>query len=196
MSTRPLILASSSAYRCDLLSRLRVPFTSISPNVDESAQTGEQPHDTALRLALTKARAIAAMNPHALVIGSDQVADLAGKPLGKPGNHHNAVLQLRAMRGKSVIFHTAVCLLDAATGRYHLDNVPSVVQLRDLSDTQIESYLQLEQPYDCAGSAKIESLGIALVHSIESTDPTALIGLPLMALTGMLQHEHIDVLAT
>lgn len=197
MNTRPLILASSSIYRRALLERLRVPFTTCSPEVGERAQPGERPRDTAMRLALAKARAVAAMHPlptQALIIGSDQVADLEGRALGKPGDHANAVLQLRAMRGKSVIFHTALCLLDAASGRHQIENVPSMVQFRDLSDAQIENYLQLEQPYDCAGSAKIESLGVALVHKIESDDPTALIGLPLMTLVSMLQREQVEVI--
>lgn len=189
-----LILASSSSYRRGLLERLRVPFTCVSPDVDETALTGEALRETALRLALTKARAVAAIHTSALIIGSDQVADLDGHALGKPGNHENAVAQLRAMRGKAVIFHTALCLLDAATGRYQLDNIPSTVQFRNVSDAQIEHYLRLEQPYDCAGSAKIESLGVALVDSIDSSDPTALIGLPLMALIRMLNRERIDVI--
>jgi septum formation protein len=194
MMTRPLILASTSTYRRALLARLRIAFTVCSPEVDESAQSGEQPRDTALRLALAKAHSVGSMHPHALVIGSDQVADLDGKPLGKPGDHHNAALQLRAMSSRPVVFHTAVCLLDAATGRYQLENVPSIVQLRELSDAQIENYLRLEQPYDCAGSAKIESLGVALVHKIQSDDPTALIGLPLIMLTSMLKREHIELI--
>ncbi len=189
-----LILASSSSYRRGLLERLRVPFTCVSPDVDETALTGEALRETALRLALTKARAVAAIHTSALIIGSDQVADLDGHALGKPGNHDNAVAQLRAMRGKAVIFHTALCLLDAATGRYQLDNIPSTVQFRNLSDAQIEHYLRLEHPYDCAGSAKIESLGVALVDSIDSSDPTALIGLPLMALIRMLNREQVDVI--
>ncbi len=195
MPLRPLILASSSIYRRQLLERLRVRFSIAVPNIDESALPGEAPRETALRLALAKARAVATSHPHALIIGSDQVADLDGHPLGKPGTHENAVRQLRAMRGKSVIFHTALCLLDAASGRHQLDNVPSVVHFRELSDEQIEQYLRLEQPYDCAGSAKVESLGITLIHRIDSSDPTALIGLPLMALTGMLQREQLDLLA-
>ena len=194
MTSRPLILASSSVYRRQLLERLRVPFSTGVPNIDESALPGEPPRDTALRLALAKARAVASHQPGALIVGSDQVADLGGQPLGKPGTHENAVAQLRAMRGNSVIFHTALCLLDAASGRHQLDNVPSVVHFRELSDAQIEHYLRFEQPYDCAGSAKVESLGIALIRRIDSDDPTALIGLPLMALTGMLQREQVDVL--
>ena len=194
MTDRPLILASSSVYRRSLLERLRMPFTTSAPDIDESPRAGEPPRDTAMRLALAKAQAVAAGHAHALIIGSDQVADLDGRPLGKPGNHENAVLQLRAMRGKSVIFHTALCVLDAATGRHHVENVPSNVQFRDLSDPQIERYLQLEKPYDCAGSAKIESLGITLVHKIESDDPTALIGLPLMMLVSLLEREQVEII--
>lgn len=194
MTIRPLILASSSVYRRQLLERLRAPFGTAVPDIDESALPGEAPRETALRLALAKARAVASIHPAALIIGSDQVADLGGQPLGKPGTHENAVGQLRAMRGQSVTFHTALCLLDAASGRHQLDNVPSVVHFRQLSDAQIERYLRLEQPYDCAGSAKVESLGIALVQRIDSDDPTALIGLPLMALNGMLQREQVEVL--
>ncbi|MEQ1773058.1 MAG: Maf family nucleotide pyrophosphatase [Burkholderiales bacterium] len=194
MTARPLILASSSVYRRSLLERLRIPFITCAPDIDEAPLADELPRDTALRLAMAKACAVAATNPSALIVGSDQVADLNGKLLGKPGDHDSAVLQLRAMRGRSVIFHTALCLLNAATGRYQLENVPSTVQLRELSDAQIENYLRLEQPYDCAGSAKIESLGVALVHKIESDDPTALIGLPLMTLLSMLKHEQVEVI--
>ncbi len=177
-----------------MLGRLQLPFTMCAPDVDEAPLAGEPPDTTALRLALAKARAVAVAHPHALIIGSDQVADLDGRPLGKPGNHDDAVLQLRAMRGRSVIFHTALCLLDATSGRHQLEDVPSIVHFRDLGDAQIENYLHLEQPYDCAGSAKIESLGVALVHKIESDDPTALIGLPLMTLVSMLQREQINAL--
>jgi septum formation protein len=194
MTARPLILASSSAYRRGLLERLRIPFITVSPHLDESALSGEQSGDTTLRLAHAKARAVAATHGNALIIGSDQVADLNGTPLGKPGDHGNAVLQLRNMSGRSVVFHTAICLLDAATGHYQLENVPSTVHFRELSAAQIENYLRLEQPYDCAGSAKIESLGVALVHKIESGDPTALIGLPLMTLISMLKREQVEVI--
>lgn len=193
MNARPIILASSSPYRRELLTRLGIAFATLSPDVEETTLPGESPRDTALRLAQTKARAVAAAHPHAVIIGSDQVADLDGMAIGKPGTHAAAVHQLRAMRGRRVLFHTAVCLLNAASGRHHLASVPTTVHFRHLSDAQIERYLTREQPYDCAGSAKIESLGIALVLKIESDDPTALIGLPLMTLTGMLQQEQIDV---
>jgi septum formation protein len=191
--TLPLILASSSAYRRALLERLRLPFIAHAPDIDEAALPGEFPRDTALRLALAKARAVAAAHSPACIIGSDQVADLEGRPLGKPGDHARAAAQLRAMRGKTVVFHTALCLLDAASGRHQLENIPSVVHFREVTDAQIERYLTLDQPYDCAGSAKIESLGVALVHKIESDDPTALIGLPLMALTAMLARAGVSV---
>ena len=190
----PLILASSSVYRRELLQRLRLPFECVSPAIDESARPDETPATTAVRLALKKARAVAAAHPPALIIGSDQVAELDGTPLGKPGNHANAVCQLRAMRGQRVVFHTALCLLDAASGRHQLENAVTTVLLRALTDAQIERYLQLEQPYDCAGSAKVESLGIALAEKITSDDPTALIGLPLIMLVSMLKREGIEVL--
>ena len=198
----PLILASSSVYRRELLQRLRLPFECVSPAIDESARPDETPATTAVRLALKKARAVAAAHPQAValqypgavVIGSDQVAELDGTPLGKPGNHANAVCQLRAMRGQRVVFHTALCLLDAASGRHQLENAVTTVLLRALTDAQIERYLQLEQPYDCAGSAKVESLGIALAEKITSDDPTALIGLPLIMLVSMLKREGIEVL--
>ncbi len=190
----PLILASSSVYRRELLQRLRLPFECVSPAIDESARPDETPATTAVRLALKKARAVAAAHPQALIIGSDQVAELDGTPLGKPGNHANAVCQLRAMRGQRVVFHTALCLLDAASGRHQLENAVTTVLLRALTNAQIERYLQLEQPYDCAGSAKVESLGIALAEKITSDDPTALIGLPLIMLVSMLKREGIEVL--
>ncbi len=194
MLNRPLILASSSVYRRELLGRLRLPFTCVSPDIDETPDPAEAPQAVALRLAQAKARAVAAAHPNALVIGSDQVADLHGKPLGKPGTHDKAVQQLRALSGQRVLFHTVVCLLDAASGSLQLHNVPTAVSFRALSETQIERYLRLEQPYDCAGSAKIESLGVALVDKIESDDPTALIGLPLMVLVSMLKKVGIEVL--
>ena len=194
LPARPLILASTSSYRRALLERLHLPFTTRSPNVDETVLPNEYPANTALRLAVAKARAAAPSDRSALVIGSDQVADLNGRALGKPGDHARAVSQLRAMRGQSVVFHTALCLLDAASGRYQLENVPSTVRFRELSDAQIETYLLREQPYDCAGSAKIEALGVALVLGIDSSDPTALIGLPLMTLVTMLKHEQVEVI--
>jgi septum formation protein len=194
MPERTLILGSSSVYRRELLQRLRLPFATVSPAIDESPYASEAPSATALRLARAKALAVAAMHPAALIIASDQVADLDGAPLGKPGNHVNALRQLRALSGKRVAFHTALCVLDAASGREHRANVPTTVYFRALSNAQIERYLRAETPYDCAGSAKIESLGVALVERIESDDPTALIGLPLMTLTTFLQRENVAVL--
>jgi septum formation protein len=186
-----LILASTSVYRRTLLERLHLPFTLLSPDVDESPLNNELPVQTAMRLAEAKAFAITPSVANALIIGSDQVATLNGQELGKPGNHATAVQQLRAMRGQHVDFHTALCLRSLASGKKQIENVPTIVKFRDYTNAQIEHYLQLEQPYDCAGSAKIEGLGIALVEHIETTDPTALIGLPLIALVGMLLNEGV-----
>ena len=194
MTPPTLILASTSAYRRELLERLRLPFKVVAPDVDETPLPGELPMRTALRLAASKAEAVVPAAAGALIIGSDQVAVLDAQPLGKPGDHAAAVRQLQAMRGQRVVFHTALCLLDAASGRKQLENVPTSVFFRNFSDAQIEHYLRTEQPYDCAGSAKIEGLGIALVERIESDDPSALIGLPLMKLVSMLQNEGIEVI--
>jgi septum formation protein len=181
----PLILASTSVYRHELLQRLRIPFEVISPKVDETPLTGESPLDLALRLANAKAAAVAKEHPHAWVIGSDQVADLCGAAIGKPGNFERALAQLQMMRGQTVTFHTALCLMkgDIQTTL----NVPTEVTFRKLSDDILENYLRAEEPYDCAGSAKSEGLGISLLESIQSDDPTALIGLPLIALSGLLR---------
>lgn len=195
MSPPSLILASTSVYRRALLQRLRLPFEIVAPDVDETPLPGEPPGRTALRLAELKARVAAQTHPDALIIGSDQVAVLNEQKLGKPGDHATAVRQLRAVRGKNVIFHTAVCLLNSATGSMQVENVPTTVYFRDFTDAQIEHYLRVEQPYDCAGSARIEGLGIALVRRIVSDDPSALIGLPLMKLTEMLQNEGIEVIS-
>lgn len=189
-----LILASTSAYRRALLERLGLPFTVMSPGVDETPLPGETPVQTAMRLAEAKAFAVTPPAARALIIGSDQVAVLAEQKLGKPSDHAAAVRQLRAMRGQRVIFHTALCLRNPDTGRKQTENVPTTVTFRNYSDAQIEHYLQREQPYDCAGSAKIEGLGIALVQHIDSPDPTALIGLPLVALVGMLHNEGVAVI--
>lgn len=194
MDTRRLILASTSTYRRTLLERLRLPFEVQAPAVDESVLPGEEPADTALRLAEAKARNVGAVSRAALVIGCDQVAALDGASLGKPGGHEHAVAQLRAMRGRDVVFHTALALLNTASGALQLANVPTVVRFRDCSDLQIERYLARERPYDCAGSAKIEGLGIALVERAVSDDPSALIGLPLMQLTTMLGKEGVAVI--
>ena len=186
-----LILASSSAYRRSLLERLRLPFDVMVPDIDESPLPGEAPDSTALRLARAKAAAVAARAPGSVVIGSDQVATLDGEQIGKPGNHARALAQLQKMRGRKVIFHTALCVWDsrapALTGGAMLENILTCVHVRDLPDAELDAYLRIEQPYDCAGSAKNEGLGIALLEKIESTDPTALTGLPLIALTGMLR---------
>ena len=184
---RPLVLGSTSRYRRELLQRLNLAFDVAAPDVDETPQHDEAPRALALRLALAKARAVAQQHPDAVVIGSDQVADLAGAPLGKPGNHERAVQQLRQMRGETVVFQTAVAVVCAATGFEQIDLAPVEVKFRDLSDAEIERYLRAEQPYDCAGSAKSEGLGIALLDAIHSDDPTALIGLPLIRTCRMLR---------
>ncbi len=189
-----LVLASTSRYRRELLGRLHLPFEVLSPNVDETPLPGESPSATALRLSVLKAQAAAATHPDALIIGSDQVLMLGEAQLGKPGNYENAFAQLRAMQGREMVFHTALTLLNSRTGHAQTRDVPTVVHIRPLTDAQIEAYLRKEQPYDCAGSAKSESLGIALMERMESPDPTALIGLPLMTLTAMLMDEGIDVL--
>lgn len=194
MSSRTLILGSTSAYRRELLQRLRFPFDVVAPDVDETPQTGERPPELARRLALAKARAVAQRHPAALVIGSDQVADLGGEPLGKPGTHGRAVEQLRRMRGRTVIFQTAVAVVCLQTGFEQLDLAPVRVRFRDLSDAEIEFYLRAETPYDCAGSAKSEGLGIALLDTIESDDPTALVGLPLIRTTRMLRAAGLSLL--
>lgn len=190
-----LILASSSPYRRALLDRLQVPYGIVAPNVDETALAGERPAATALRLAASKARAVAQSSSAAVVIGSDQVAVLDDRPLGKPGHHDAALEQLMALRGRAAVFHTAVAVLDVARDNLQLENVPTTVHFRNYTAAQARRYLELERPYDCAGSAKIESLGIALVDRVESSDPTALIGLPLIALVGMLARAGIEILA-
>jgi septum formation protein len=191
---RPLLLGSSSRYRRDLLSRLQLPFAVEVPDVDETPLRGERPHDLALRLALAKAQSVAAKFPHAVVIGSDQVADLGGDPLGKPGNHERAVAQLRRMRGQTVVFQTAVAVVCAETGFEQLELAPVKVKFRKLSDAEIESYLRAEQPYDCAGSARSEGLGISLLEAIDSDDPTALVGLPLIRTCRMLRAAGLKLL--
>jgi septum formation protein len=191
--TPELILASTSRYRHELLTRLRVPFATAAPEVDETPANGEAPRDLALRLARAKASAVRRAFPSALIIGCDQVAAIGGALLNKPGSHDHAVRQLRLMRGKPVPFFTALCVLDAASGRCQADVVTVIVHMREMADAQIERYLRAEQPYDCAGSARIEGLGIALVEKVESDDPTALIGLPLIRLCAMLRQEGIEV---
>lgn len=194
MTSRSLILASNSPFRRELLSRLGLPFTIANPAIDETPLAGELPTATAIRLAEAKARAVATLHPQALIIGSDQVACLDAQVFGKPGNHAAAVRQLQTMRGRSVNFSTALCLLDASSGRVHLRSVPTVVTFRALRDAEIEAYLRKEQPYNCAGSAKSEGLGIALIASIVGDDPNALIGLPLIALCELLRLENVTVL--
>ena len=193
-SGRTLILGSTSRYRKELLARLRIPFETAAPDVDETPHSNESPKDLALRLALAKARAVALKHPDAVVIGSDQVADLDGIPLGKPGNHTNAILQLQRMRGKTVIFQTALSVVCIATGYERTDLAEVKVKFRDLSDAEIETYLRAEEPYDCAGSAKSEGLGISLLDAIDNDDPTALIGLPLIRTCQMLREAGVKLL--
>ena len=196
MSTRPtLILASTSRYRLELLERLRLPFEVHAPDVDETPRPGEPPAALAQRLALAKAQAVSVRFPEAVVIGSDQVADLDGTPVGKPGAHDRAVAQLRAMRGRSVVFQTAVAVIRASTGYVGAALAPVTVRFRALDDAEIEHYLTTEKPYDCAGSAKAEALGIALLETIDSDDPTALIGLPLIRTCALLRAAGIDPLS-
>ncbi|MDB5953486.1 Maf family nucleotide pyrophosphatase [Ramlibacter sp.] len=192
-AARRLVLGSTSVYRRELLSRLRLPFSVEPPHVDETPRPGEAPAALARRLAAAKAQAVAQQHPDAIVIGSDQVADLDGEPLGKPGNHDNAVAQLRRMRGRTVIFQTALSVLCNETGFAQHDVAPVRVRFRELEDDEIEAYLRAEQPYDCAGSARSEGAGIALLEAIESDDPTALIGLPLIRTCRMLRAAGLRV---
>ncbi|MBB3195152.1 septum formation protein [Roseateles terrae] len=192
-SPRRLVLGSTSPYRRELLQRLQWPFEVAAPAVDETPLPGEAPEALARRLALAKARAVAAIHPDALVIGSDQVADLDGQPLSKPGDHARAVAQLRAMRGRTVIFHTALAVVCEATGFEAHDLARIEVRFRPLSDEEIEHYLRAEQPYDCAGSAKAEGLGISLLEAIVSDDPTALIGLPLIRTCQLLRQAGLSL---
>jgi septum formation protein len=191
---RRLVLASTSRYRRELLARLHLPFEVRDPQVEETARASEAPRALALRLALAKAEAVAAADPRAIVVGSDQVADLDGVAIGKPGDHARATAQLRSMRGKSVVFHTAVAVVCAESGFRGVELAPVTVRFRELSDAEIEHYLRTERPYDCAGSAKAETLGIALLEAIDSDDPTALIGLPLIRTCALLRRAGIDPL--
>lgn len=186
-STPPLVLGSTSRYRKELLHRLRIPFETAAPDVDETPRPGEAPQDLAIRLALEKARDVAKRFPEAMVIGSDQVADLGGMPLGKPMTHERAVLQLQQMSGREVIFQTAVAVVRHSAGFERCDLAQVKVQFRHLSSAEIERYLRAEQPYDCAGSAKSEGLGISLLERIENDDPTALVGLPLIRTCALLR---------
>lgn len=191
---RPVILGSTSVYRRELMNRLRIPFDVQAPDVDETARKEESPLALAHRLALAKAHAVAQKSPESVVIGSDQVADLNGLALGKPGNFERATLQLRQMRGKTVVFHTAVAVICHATGFVAQDCASVNVVFRDLSDAEITAYVLAETPYDCAGSAKSEGLGIALLSSIDSDDPTALVGLPLIRTCNMLRAAGVKLL--
>lgn len=191
MNSQLLVLASTSVYRSELLQRLQLPFETAAPEVDETPLPGESARATSLRLAQEKARAVAAAYPDALIIGSDQVALLDGQQIGKPLTHDNAFRQLRAMRGKTTIFYTALALLNSKTGRMQTEVAENHVTLRDLSDAEIEGYLLKEQPYHCAGSAKSEGLGIALMSRMTGDDPNALVGLPLILLTEMLRRENV-----
>jgi septum formation protein len=188
-----LILASTSRYRQELLNRLRIPFEAVAPEVDETALPGEAPAALAERLALAKARAVAARFPGAVVLGSDQVAELDGNAIGKPGTHENAAGQLRRMSGREVVFQTAVAVV--APGVTAIERAEVRVRFRELSDAAIEAYLRADEPYDCAGSAKVESLGIALLEAVESDDPTALVGLPLIRTCALLRRAGLEPLA-
>ena len=189
-----LVLGSGSIYRRELLQRLQIPFEVCSPDIDETPLAGEMPAATALRLAESKARAVATIYPDALIIGADQVAVLENTLLGKPLTHGNATKQLRLLRGKEVTFHTALSLFNSRSANVQARLIPSHVKFRELSDQQIENYLAREQPYHCAGSAKSEGLGIALIERITGDDPNALVGLPLIALVQMLAHEGIEII--
>ncbi len=189
-----LILASTSPYRRELLGRLGLPFSVANPQTDESALPGEAPDALALRLSEAKARAVAGDHPDALIIGSDQVATVDGKIYGKPGTHERAVAQLRELSGKTVNFFTGLCLHNTRTGESLVRGVPTLVTFRQLSDAEIENYLQREPAYNCAGSAKSEGLGIALLAAMQGDDPNALVGLPLIALCDMLRQQGVAVL--
>ena len=191
MNSQLLVLASSSIYRSELLKRLQLPFETIAPNVDETPLPNETARATSVRLSQEKVRAVTGKYPDALIIGSDQVALLEGRQLGKPITHDNAVKQLSAMRGKTTHFYTALALLNSKTGYMQTGVAENYVTLRDLSDVEIEGYLQKEQPYHCAGSAKYEGLGIALMDKVTGDDPNALIGLPLILLIRMLRRENV-----
>lgn len=194
MNAQMLVLASTSIYRSELLARLRIPFQTAAPDVDETPLPDESAVQTSWRLSRAKAQAVAARYPDALIIGSDQVALLGNQQLGKPLTHDNAVLQLRAMRGQTVTFYTALTLLNARTDDIQTEVAVSRVNYRNISDTEIEGYLRKEQPYHCAGSAKSESLGIALISGMEGDDPNALVGLPLILLVNMLLKQGVAIL--
>jgi septum formation protein len=192
-----IILASTSKYRAELLARLQIPFDIAKPDIDEAPNVGESPENTALRLAIAKATVVADAHPSSsdvLVIGSDQVAELNGKHMGKPGTRENATLQLQAMRGQTLVFHTAVALVRVNSKKIQSRVVPTEVVFRRYADHEIQNYLDREDALDCAGSAKSEGLGAALISRMGSDDPTALIGLPLLALIDMLAEENVRVL--
>jgi len=189
-----IILASTSPYRRELLARLGLPFTTADPQTDENPLERETPEELALRLSEAKARAVAGQFPDALIIGSDQVAILDSQVFGKPGTHERAAEHLRTLSGRTVNFFTGLCLFNSATGHAQVEGVPTLVTFRDLTDREIEDYLRREQPYHCAGAAKVERLGIALLEHCQSDDPTALIGLPLITLCAMLRAENVEVL--
>ncbi|MDQ3195876.1 MAG: Maf family nucleotide pyrophosphatase [Pseudomonadota bacterium] len=190
----PIVLASSSVYRRGLLARLGLPFSVFAPDIDEHPAMDERPEQIALRLSIAKAHAAASINPKALIVGSDQVAILDGVQLGKPGNFDNALRQLRAASGRTVDFHTGLCLYNSDSGNMQGEVVRNSVAFRSFDDAEIGRYLHREAPYYCAGSAKTEGLGIALIQRISGDDPNALIGLPLIALVGMLQNEGVLVI--
>ena len=194
VASRAVVLGSTSPYRRELLSRLRLTFDVAAPDVDESSLPGEAPAAMARRLAIAKAHAVAARFPQAVVIGSDQVADLDGQPLGKPVTHERAISQLRLMRGKTVVFHTAVAVVCRASRFEQVELAPVRVIFRDYAEHEIEAYLRAEQPYDCAGSARSEGLGIAMLEAIESDDPSALVGLPLIRTCRMLRAAGVKIL--
>jgi len=192
---KKIVLASTSRYRAELLSRLLLPFKAVRPDTDETPLSGEKPAETALRLSIAKAQSLRQQHPDALIIGSDQIADLNGLAIGKPGDRLRAREQLMAMRGQSLVFHSGLAMLNAKTGRVQASVVPTTVRFRDFGDGEIEHYLQKENALDCAGSAKSEGLGIALIAAVQSEDPTALIGLPLIALGEMLRVEGVHILS-
>jgi septum formation protein len=194
LKSQPLVLASTSIYRSELLSTLKIPFITAAPDVDETPLQGETAQQTALRLSHLKAQAVTKEHPTALIIGSDQIALLDGQQVGKPLTHDNAVRQLRAMRGKTISFYTALTLLNATNGDFESELIETKVSFRQVSDEEIERYLLKEQPYHCAGSAKSEGLGIALISRIEGNDPNALIGLPLISLVTMLKNQDVSVI--
>lgn len=194
MNTQPIILASTSVYRSELLSRLQIPFQTAAPEIDETPLLNESAKQTSWRLSREKAQAISLIHPEGLIIGSDQVALLGAQHIGKPLTHENAVAQLRAMRGQSITFYTALTVLNARTAEFQTEVAINKVSYRDFTDAQIESYLHKDQPYNCAGSVKSEGLGIALIESIEGDDPNALVGLPLILLVNMLLKQGVAIL--